>query len=373
VLLLALVGKASAQQYVISTIAGGSDPITHMPKDANVVSPAGIATDGFGNVYFSSPNIVFKLDSTGAVTRFAGAAGAGYSGDGGLATDAQLNFPAMYPERQNDPIDFVELVGALATDSSGNVFIADAYNNRVRKVDTNGIITTVAGTGDPGNSGDGGLAIQASFWWPQGVGADPAGNLYIADGNGALRQVTQDGVITTLTTNNCGPGFRGPGLCAPEQIAVDAFGDIFVPDAYCRVRRISADRSVVTVAGNENRPQYGFVFSCGYTGDGPATSSSLSWPFSVAVDQIGNLYIADTYNSCIRRVDTIGALTTIAGSCGAPGYSGDGDAATRAQLNLPHGIALDAAGNIYVADTGNHAIRLLSALAADNPNTLSRQ
>ena len=329
---------------------------------ATSIGPAGaVAADKFGSVYFSSPNLVFKLDSQGSLTRVAGNVTAGYSGDGGPATQALLNFPSTYPEMQRDPIDFSELVGGLAVDSAGNLYIADAYNNRVRKVDSNGIITTVAGDGTRGNSGDGGLATNARFWWPQGVARDSASNLYIADSNGTLRKVTPDGIIATLTRNNCGPGFLGPGLCAPEEIAVDSGSNVYVTDGYCRVREVRRDGSVFTVAGDDRHPSHGFAFTCGYYGDGaPATSAALEYPYSVAVDGSGNLYIADTYNSCIRKVDTVGVITTIAGACTSPGFSGDGGPATSARLNLPHGVAVDTAGTVYVADTGNNRLRKIS-------------
>jgi len=364
-LILASASGIWAQQYVISTVAGGIDPVTNGAKDLSVMTPAGIAVDRSGNVYFSRPNVVFKLDPLGSISRFAGNSVAGYSGDGGPAMDAQLNFPVTYPELEHDFLDFEPLVGALAVDSAGNVYIADAYNNRVRKVDTKGIITTVAGDGNRGNSGDDGPASAARFWWPQGVGLDSSDNLYIADGNGTLRRVNSDGIITTLTGNNCGPGFQGPGLCAPEQISVDSKGNVFVPDGYCRVRKVSPDGNVITVAGNDTQESRGFAFTCGYSVDGgPATNAAMAWPYSVAVDASGNLYIADTYNSCIRKVDGAGIITTIAGVCGSPGYSGDGGPATAARLAYPKGVTTDAAGNVFIADTENSAIRLLQPIDA---------
>ena len=315
--------------------------------DLSIGSPAGIAADTFGNVYFSSPNLVYKLDPQGKLTRVAGLARAGYAGDGGPATQALLNIPLFdYPELQHDFIDFAELVGALAVDAAGNLYIADAYNDRVRMVDRLGTITTVAKGG-----------------WPQGVAADSNGNLYVAFAYGTLQRIRRDGVITPLAGPNCGPGYLGPGLCGPEQIALDATGNVYVPDGYCRIRRVGVDGSIVTVAGAERRPDgHGFVFTCGYSGDrGPATDAALAWPFSVAVGADHTLYIADTYNHCVRSVDEGGVIRTVAGMCGSGGYSGDAGPAMQAKLHTPHGIALDSAGSMYIADTGNNRIRKVSA------------
>jgi trimeric autotransporter adhesin len=340
---------------------------TDSAVDASIGSPGAVATDVFGNVYFSSPNIVFKLDSTGRLTRVAGNGIAGYAGDGGPATEALLSFPKEYPELIQDPFDFAELVGALAVDAVGNLYIADAYNNRVRKVDLSGIITTIAGNGDQNyfaDDVDGRPAKDAAIWWPQGLAVDTTGNLYVASAFPLLEKVMPNGVIATLAWSNCGPGYLGPGLCGPEGIAVTASGDIFVADGYCRVREVKADGSIYTVAGADKRYDGGFAFTCGYTGDsGSATAVGLAWPFSVSVDPIGNLYIADTYNSCIRKVDSAGIITTAAGTCGprSQGYSGDGDPAIGASLNHPHGVAVDVAGSLYIADTDNNRIRKVGA------------
>lgn len=326
--------------------------------DVSIGSPGAVATDAQGAVYFSAQNIVFKLDSAGSLTRVAGNGTPGYSGDGGRAVDALLNIPYdNYPELIQDFIDNDPLVGGLAVDASGNLYIADAYNNRIRKVDTAGIITTVVGGGN-GNNATGSPALGAAVSWPQGVTIDSGGRLYITSAWGVLYQVSTDGVLTILARNNCGPTFADPGLCTPEQIAIDSSGSIYVPDGYCRVRKVSPDGSIVTVAGND-RPGGGFVVTCGYSGDGgPAISAALSnMPYAVAVDGLGNLYIADTYNNCIRRVDGTGIITTVAGVCQVSGYSGDGGPATEAHLSRPSGVAVDSARNLYIADTANNRIR----------------
>src|SRR5207249_5448085 len=192
----------------------------------------------------------------------------------------------------------------------------------------------------------------------QGVAFDSVGRLHLTNAWGTLWRVSTDGALTILAVNNCGPTFAGPGLCTPEQIAIDSSWSVYVPDGYCRVRKVSPDGSIVTVAGND-RPGGGFVVTCGYSGDGgPATSAALSnMPYGVAIDGIGNLYIADTYNNCIRKVDGAGIITTVAGICQTFGYSGDGGPATVAHLNRPSGVAIDSARNLYIADTYNNRIR----------------
>jgi len=322
------------------------------PGDALTVAigrPAAVIADTFGNVYFSGLNIVYRLDTLGNVKRVAGDGTGGYFGDGGPAQDALLNIPFdRYPEIAADPIDFYPLVGGLATDASGNLYIADAYNDRIRKVDTAGIISSVMG----------GSQIK----WPQGVAVDATGNLFVTSAWGTLSKITPDRATLDLAHNNCGPSFRGPGFCVPEQIALDTFGAIYVPDGLCRVRKVSPDGSIVTIAGNELPSEY-FTFTCGNSGDGgPAVGAALSnMPYAVAVDSAGNLYIADTYNHCIRKVDSSGIITTVAGVCEQSGYAGDGGPATGARLNTPYGVAVDVAGNVYVADTENRRIRMVSA------------
>ena len=368
--MLLVKGKSVWVSAVISSCIGLLPPgqIPCHAQQALTVAigmPGAVTADRFGNVYFSSPNVVFKLDPQGLLTRVAGTATAGFSGDGGLATLAQLNFPRSYPELVKDPIDFSELVAGLAVDPSGNLYIADAYNNRVRRVDANGFITTIVGDGIKGyygccNDKAGGSAINARLWWPQGVAADAAGNLFISDLSSHLSKVSPTGTFLTLAGGNCGPNFLQSGLCAPEQIAVDDAGSVYVADGYCRVRKQGPDGQLVTVAGDDRSPANGFAFTCGFSGDGgPATSAALRSPYGVAVDNLGNLYIADTYNHRIRKVDLAGNISTVAGT-GVAGFSGDGGRATGAQLSLPHGVAVDAAGNIYIADSQNSRIRKIT-------------
>jgi N-acetylneuraminic acid mutarotase len=272
---------------------------------------------------------------------------AGYSGDGEAATSAELNAP----------------FGAVV-DSSGNLYIADADNNCIRKVTAStGIITTVAGNGTEGYSGDGGAATSAELDTPTGVAVDTSGNLYIVDlNNDLIRKVTAStGIITTVAGNGT-LGYSGDGgaatsaeLNSPFGVAVDASGNIYIADSgNNNIRKVTASTGIITtVAGNGTG---------GYSGDsGVATSAELNSPFGVAVDASSNLYIADSGNNRIRKVAaSTGIITTTAGN-GTAGYSGDSGAATSAALYSPFGVAVDASGNIYIADTYNLVIRTVTA------------
>ncbi len=350
--------RVTAVIAVCFAVAEGSVAIAQSPVDVSIGPPTGIAIDATGNVYFSSTSIVYRLDAAGTLARVAGNGDAGYSGDGGPAAAARLNIPFDdYPELAGDFVDFNPRVGPLAVDASGNLYIGDVYNNRVRRVDTNGIISTVLGGGPSGEP-----TSVGPFGWPQGLGFDGVGNLYVAGAFG-LARVSREGAVTPLAGFNCGEGFRGPGLCEPAQIAVDASGNTYVPDAYCRVRKVSGAGQVVTIAGNEapDSPPGGGgnAVTCGYSGDGGAAiGAALSnMPFAVALDRVGNLYIADTYNDCIRKVDSAGVITTFAGVCQQRGFSGDGGPAITALLDRPFGVAVDATGNVYIADTYNFRMR----------------
>ncbi len=308
---------------------------------AQLREPNGVAVDGSGNIYIADTNNhrIRKVDSGGAITTVAGSGTSGFGGDGGAAAAAQLREP-----------------GGAAVDSAGNLYIADAGNHRIRKVDSGGAITTVAGSGTSGFGGDGGAAAAAQLREPGGAAVDSAGNLYIADaGNHRIRKVDSGGAITTVAGSGTS-GFGGDGGAAtaagldnPIGVAVDSAGNLYIADAgNHRIRKVDTLGAITTVAGSG---------TAGYSGDGgAATAAQLSSPYGVAVDSAGNLYIADESNHRIRKVDSGGAITTVAGS-GTAGYGGDGGAATAAQLREPIGVAVDSAGNLYIADTGNHRIR----------------
>jgi uncharacterized repeat protein (TIGR01451 family) len=352
-----VVSKVSAAG-IITTVAGNGSlgysgdggPAT----SAGLDRPSGVAVDASGNLYIADDfnERIRKVSTAGIITTVAGNGSYGYSGDGGPATSAQLLNPQ-----------------GVAVDASGNLYIADTYDNRVRKVSAAGIITTVAGAGPYGYSGDGGPATSAQLYLPYAVAVDASGDVYIADShNDRIRKVSAAGIITTAAGNGscCYAGDGGPAtsaqLWSPSGVAVDTSGDLYIADAgNNRVRKISAAGVIRTVAGNGTCPNAGFAVEC-YSGDGgAATSAQFSDPSGVAVDASGDLYITDTYNNRVRRVSAAGTITTVAGN-GSYGYSGDGGPATSAQLGFPSGVAVDAGGNLYIADAGSGRVRKVSAV-----------
>ena len=285
---------------------------------------------------------VYRLDANSNITRIAGNGRSGYSGDGVPATQTQLGGPT-----------------AVAVDSSGNILIADAGNHRIRRVSPNGVIATIAGTGTAGFSGDAGPAVNAQFDDPQGIAVDGSGNIYVADtGNSRIRRITPNGVITTIA-GVFPAGFSGDGgpaaaaqLHAPTGVAVDGQNNLYIADSgNVRLRRIAPNGIISTIAGTG---------TSGYSGDGGLASGAEFTIVSVTADNSGNLFLADVDNSRIRKIATDGTITTVAGT-GIAGFSGDGGQATLAQLNLPNGVAVDAAGNLNVADAGNFRIRKIAA------------
>ena len=318
------------------TRAGDGGPAT----GAQLHAPSGVFVDAAGNLFIAdgSNNRIRKVDPAGTISTVAGTGTAGFSGDGGPATGAQLNAPF-----------------GVFVDAAGNLFIADAGNSRIRKVDPAGTISTVAGTGTAGFSGDGGPATGAQLNHSVGVFVDAAGNLFIADGsNNRIRQVDPAGTISTVAGTGV-TGFSGDGgpatgaqFHSPSGVFVDAAGNLFIADGgNHRIRKVAPAGTISTVAGTGVG---------GVSGDGgTATGAQLS-PFGVFVDAAGNLFIADRSNNRIRKVDPAGTISTVAGT-GTAGFSGDGGPATGAQLNAPFGVFVDAAGNLFIADAGNSRIR----------------
>lgn len=342
----------------ISTLAGngtsGSSGDGSLATLARLNSPQGVAADALGSIYIADTNNhrIRQVTAGLVITTVAGTGSPGYSGDGGGAAAAALNSPS-----------------GLALDSGANIYIADRDNRRVRRLklgfvfNTNPvnaaagyIISTVAGNGYYSFSGDGGPATGAGIGSSSSVAFDPFGILAISDsGNNRVRGVTIAGTISTLagngTTTFLGDG--GPATSAalsrPTGVAVDNFGNLYVADyEHHRIRKVDSSGTIGTVAGNG---------SAGFSGDGgPAIGGQLRHPTGVALDASGNLYVADTDNQRIRKIDLSGNISTIVGDW-FPGFYGDGGPATQARLNYPTGVALDSSGNLYIADFSNNRIR----------------
>lgn len=355
-----------ANSQIITTIAG--DTVAGYSGDGGLAiyakfnQPQGIVSDSVGNIYIADAgnNVVRKIDTAGIITTFAGngfgagtglvsnlATGGAYSGDGGLATQAQLNCPFD-----------------VAIDKNGNVYIADAGNHVIRKVNTLGIITTVAGNGLMGYSGNWGIATSAKLRYPQGVAVDNSGNIYISDsGNDVVRKVlATSGIIKRIAGG--GTQFPGNGGLAtscvmsnPCGIKTDSRGNVFFIDEHNdRIRKINSSGIISTYAGNS-----GFNIPNGYAGDGgPAISATLNTPQALALDNCGNLFLADTWNFIVRRIDNDGIINTFAGTPNSHGYSGDGGIARNAKMYTVTGVAIDSKCNLFISDGLNNVIRKVS-------------
>lgn len=337
--LLMAAGAASAQQYNVATIAGipqvqgyfgDSGPATNGQLDY----PFRITVDSKGNYYFADYyTYVVRLVSAGTIITLAGDTTFGFEGDGGIGVQAEISD-----------------VHGLATDSSGNLYIADTFNGRVRKVtpfasitSPTDVISTFAGNGTYGYSGDGGLATNAELTQPSGVAVDSSGNVYIADfGNYTVRKVDTSGNISTVAGTGS-PGYSGDGgpagkatFASPYAIAIDPSNNIYISDlGNANIREITTDGNIHTIVSNISAD-------------------------SIAVDGAGSIYFSDSSTNTVRKILANGTQFIIAGIPGNPGYSGDGGVGTSAQLNQPHGVALDSSGNVYVADSQNQIIRLLT-------------
>jgi trimeric autotransporter adhesin len=316
------------------------------PATSARLRPQGVAVDGKGKVYIaeSGNGRVRRVGPDGTITTFAGIGKVYVSGDGGPATLAAIGYPE-----------------GVAVDGQGNVYIVDRANDNVRKVNPRGTITTIAGNPKAGNgfSGDGGPATSAQLFSPRAVAVDGKGNVYIADyQNYRVRRVSAGGTITTIAGNGKlgSSGDGGPATSAqlnyPVAVAVDRQGNVYIAEERGhRVRKVSPGGSITTFAGNGTQ---------GFSGDGgPATSAQLAWPRGVAADGKGNVYIVDNWTNRVRMVRPDGTIRTIAGN-GRAGNSGDGGPATSASLYAPWGVAADGKGNVYVADTGNGKVRRIS-------------
>ena len=339
----------------ITTVVGNGT--AGVPADGTLATSAqlkgayGVAVDAAGNIYISdnSASRIYEIAAAnhsqyginmiaGCIYSVAGTGTGGYNSDNILATGAQLYMPR-----------------GIAIDGTGNLYIADYSNSRVRKVDTSGNISTVAGNGTRTYAGDGGPATSAQLR-PSGVAVDGAGNLYIADySNWRIRKVDTSGNISTVAGTGT-MGYSGDGgaatsaqITSPYGVAVDGAGNLYIADGNnYRVRKVDTSGNINTVAGNG---------TSGYSGDGgPATSAQMKGANGVAVDGSGNLYIGDYNNYQIRKVDTSGNISTVAGT-GISGYSGDGGPATSAQIKSVSGVAVDDKGNLYIADGASYCVR----------------
>jgi sugar lactone lactonase YvrE len=355
VTLAVLIGAPAAPAQTIGTVAGngtaGYNGEAQLATSASLSQPKGIAFDARGNIYVADQgnHRVRRISVNGSIATIAGTGTAGYSGDGGLAVQAMLNQPM-----------------SVAVDASGNVIITDSQNRRIRRIEaTTGIITTIAGTGVEGYSGDGGLATSARIQRAVDVTVDASGNIYFADSVGhRVRRISASGTIITIAGIGT-PGFDGDGgvgtsasLNTPLAVALDASATfLYIADpGNHRVRRVRlSDNIITTFAGNGVG---GGTDTGSFSGDGGlAILAGLNTPEGVAVDAAGEVYIADMANYRIRRVNASnGLITTFAGT-GGVGFSGDGGAAASAQFNLPWSVAVNASGNVYVGEFTNNRVR----------------
>ena len=352
---------------IITTFAGGTTT-TGFSGDGSQASsailgyPFAIACDSSGNLYIADQNnqrIRLVTASTGIITTIVGTGSTSFSGDGGAATSATMNLPL-----------------GVTYDSKDNLYISDTYNHRIRKV-ASGVITTIAGSGATGAaagsySGDSKAATSATLNQPNCITTDSSFDLYIADNyNHRIRKITiSTNIITTIagsgSTGSSAGSYSGDGgqatsatLNSPVGVAVDSSGNVYIGDSYNnRVRKVTYLTGIITtIAGTGSTP---------YSGDNVlATSATLYSPQGVSVDTSGNIYIVDQYNNRVRKVTAgTGIITTIAGSSTSSSFSGDGGEATSATLYKPVGIALDSSRNVYIDDWFNNRIRKVTAPSA---------
>lgn len=327
------------EEGAVATFVGHGKPALYRP--------GGAAVDSHGNVFVAdrSRHRILRVDPAGIATTVAGSGELGDSGDGGPATDAAFSFP-----------------GDVALGDDGAIYIADTYNDRIRKVDSGGTVTTVAGTGEEGFGGDGGPATRAKFDSPVAVAIGSDGAVYVADrGNRRIRRIDATGVVTTMAGNGEArdaipgiPATQSP-LRSLSDVAVDSQGRVYIPgERSNRVWRVGLDGLLTVAAGTGEVGAFG--------DGGPATSARLWHPASVAVSNSDTLYIADSGNHRIRKVSPDGIITTIAGS-GVEGFNGDGTPATMFALHRPRGVAAVSDESVIAIDNGNNRIRVLASEA----------
>jgi uncharacterized protein (TIGR03437 family) len=349
----ALAAASCHGQGIISTVAGDDTGTTScvttegVPATSECMEPSGIAMDKQGNLYISDGQYsrVRKIDTAGNITTVAGTT-YGYSGDGGPATSAQLTLAGGSPG-----------FSGLAVDAAGNIYISDTHNCAIRLVTAaTGIITTFAGSSLCGYAGDGGPANKAALLYPSGVALDSAGNLYIADTlNNRVRKVNTLGVISTVAGNGnalySGDGVQATttGVVSPDGVTFDSTGNLYISESD-RIRKVNTSGIINTIAGATTGVQ-----TPGSSGDGGlATAALLNGPLGLVVDPSGNLYIADNQNLRVRKINTAVIISEYAGVFGPVSTPlGDGGPATSAYIGNPLGLLLDAAGDLYITETGN--------------------
>jgi DNA-binding CsgD family transcriptional regulator/sugar lactone lactonase YvrE len=342
-------------------------PDGNRPSETPLIRPSGVAIDPqTGTIYIADGNRIRAVEPGGPIETVAGTGAIGFAGDGGAAQQAELS---LGEQSGTNSLYFTAETEGMAA-SAGRLFLADPFNDRIRLVTTEGTIESFAGGGaEPGHifingpgfaTGDGGPVAASVLTDPRACALDAAGNLYIADTiDNRIRRVDTRGQITTVAGTGAA-GFSGDGgastaaqLNAPEGIAIGPDGSLFIADtANERIRRVDPNSGVIsTIAGNGQE---------GYGGDGrKGTSAELDVPLGLAVDLRGNLYIADSGNNRVRKVDVAGTITTVAGN-GIAGFAGDGGPAAAAELAAPTAVAVDAADNLYIADFLNNRIRVVA-------------
>ena len=352
--------RSAARARRAITVVAGTGTAGHSgdagPATSAKIYASHVAADGQGNLYITGAecSCVRKVDTKGDIVTVAGTGTAGFSGDKGPAKAAKLNQPR-----------------GAALDGLGNLYIADTHNHRLRRVDSKGIITTVAGIGSVSYSGDGGPATAAGLAWPEGVAALPDGTLYLADtGNNCVRRVGPAGALTRVAgagctpSNGCTPGWSGDGgpansarVFSPIGVLPDDRGGLYIADMKNnRVRRVARDGTISTVAGTGTK---------GYAGDhGPAASALLDQPRDLALDRGGSLFIAENGNSVVRRVGQDAIITTVAG-VGTGGLFLNKALAASQMLKNPTGVATGNVGDLYVSDDLSWRVgRVFEALPA---------
>ncbi len=344
--LFALLANISSAQYIHTFAGNGTTGFSGdggQASAAQISQPTSLVRDRAGNIYVGGDNRVRKITPAGIITTIAGTGVPGFSGDGGPATAARFR-----------------TISGLAMDTSGNIYVSDYLNYRVRKINTSGIISTFAGKDSTGFSGDGGAATDAKLSIPQGVAVDNRGNVYIADkANDRVRKVNPSGIISTFAGGGSiySPSTLVPATAAylqyPAGITIDNWGNLFVGSINAGVLyRITQSDSMVIYAG--------WPTSYSYHVGVAATATALRWAVGSAIDRWGNFYIVEDENSMVRVVDTAGIINLFAGTPSGYGFNGDSIAATAAELNYPACILIDDSDHMYVADQGNNRIRVIT-------------